>query len=293
MKQVYPKLIVRLVTTAFLLALLGVVINQSTSTAIAADAPQANDPIQVDIVLSEWALTPPDFNFQAGDRVIFNVINEGRFGHAFQVSENGIHQHSSTISGGETTTLETTFEFGGTYRILCPIPGHEQLGMVGEITVSGGEAAPSSDEYLGIPLLRVTPRSGTEVEGTSQEVGVIFHDFTLAPDDIGNSQNTPGQGHWDLFLDDELADSIGTTSFTLENLTPGEHTVRAALRNNDGTALKPAIEATSTIQVAAPATPSVGDTAIPRLAQSSLIAALVLITSGSLILFLRRRSRTA
>ncbi|MCH8062882.1 MAG: hypothetical protein IH861_10300 [Chloroflexi bacterium] len=54
----------------------------------------------------------------------------------------------------------------------------------------------------------------------------------------------------------------------------------------DGQAVMPAAV------VVAPRSPSVGDTAIPRLAQGSLVAALVLIASGSLIFFMRRR-RTA
>ena len=59
-----------------------------------------------------------------------------------------------------------------------------------------------------------------------------------------------GEGYWDLFLDDTLVDSVGDTTYMLDNLTPGPHIITAALRNNDGTPLDPPLEISSAIQVA-------------------------------------------
>jgi plastocyanin len=99
---------------------------------------------QVDIALKEWELIPPQLSINAGDSVTFNISNTGRFGHALEVSGNGIHENSAIIGGGATTTLSFSFEFSGTYRILCPVAGHEGLGMFGEITVEGSNPAPAS-----------------------------------------------------------------------------------------------------------------------------------------------------
>jgi uncharacterized cupredoxin-like copper-binding protein len=249
---------------------------------------------QVDIALNEWSLAPPDWNFQAGDLVTFNITNAGQFSHALEVSNPAIHLHSDTIAAAETTALTVNLENGGEYTILCPIPGHAELGMVGTLTVDGGEPAPEGD-FIGIPLMRLNPRSGTEVEGTSQEVQVVLHDFTLDADAIGDSENVGGVGHWALFLDDELVDSIGEPVFMLENLTPGEHTIRAELRNNDGTPVEPAVSASSTITVPgeeeAPVAPSVGDSLVPTAANFALGAGAVLLTLGVVTLIMRRRRR--
>jgi plastocyanin len=206
-------------------------------------------PQQVDVSLEEWAVTPGPLSINAGDTVTFNISNVGRFGHALEVSGNGIHGHSDTIGGSSTTTMSVSFEFSGTYTILCPIPGHEQRGMVGEITVGGANPAPASDAYMGIPLMRLSPRSGTVVPGASQDVSLTLHDFTLNAGAVGGA-NVAGEGNWDLSLDGQSVASVGTESFTLEGLTAGSHTITAALRNNDGTPLDPAVEASATITVA-------------------------------------------
>ena len=246
---------------------------------------------QVDIALQEWELILDELSINAGDTVTFNISNTGRFGHAFEVSGNGTHVHSDTIGGGSTTTLSVNFEFSGTYRILCPIPGHEGLGMVGEITVGGANPAPASDEYLGTPLMRLSPRSGSELEGGTQEVSVRLHDFTLNADAIGGD-NVAGEGHWELSLDGAVVDSVGTSSFTLEGLAEGEHTISATLKTNDGTSLDPPVEASATFTVVPVVveTPSVGDSTVPSgvLAGLSVVAVLLLGSGGML---LRRRSK--
>ena len=256
-------------------------------------APDRQAALAVDVDLSEWDLVSSQFDFQQGDTVIFNIINTGRFPHNLEVSNTAQHLVSPTIGAGEVTTLEVTFDNSGTYAIICSVPGHAGLGMNGELTVSGGNPAPSEGEYLGVPAMRLSPRSGTEVEGTSQEVRVILHDFTLDADSIGGD-NVAGEGHWALYLDDELVASLGEPSFLLEDLASGDRTIRVELRNNDGTPVEPALEASATVQVVAAqpvaiaATPSVGGTA-PGILVLASTATLGLVLLGSGVMVLSRR----
>jgi uncharacterized cupredoxin-like copper-binding protein len=274
-----------------LLVLLSVFSIQSAPIVAASSTAQAAR--QVDVTLTEWDIVPENVQFQAGETVIFNIINEGDFPHSLEVSNSAIHLHSDTIDSGETTSMEVTFEYGGAYGWLCPIPGHADLGMTGSLDVQGGTPAPDTGEYLGTPLMRVNPRSDTEVEGDSQEISVILHDFTLAPEDIGGA-NTPGEGHWALFLDGQLVASVGEPTYILEDLSPGTHTVRAELRNNDGTPLDPPVEDSTTLQVSQSQStiavpPGVGDIAPGgwMLAGGTAIGTLLLGT-GALVLVRRR-----
>lgn len=257
-------------------------------------APEAQTSLEVDIDLTEWELLPTQFEFQQGDTVTFNITNTGRFSHNLEVSNAVQHQKSSTIGAGETTTLEVTFQNSGAFTIICAVPGHAALGMTGDLAVSGDDPAPSEGDYIGTPAMRISPRSGTEVDGTSQEVRVTLHDFSLSAESIGGD-NVAGEGHWALFLDDELLDSIGEPSYMLEDLTSGDHEIRVELRNNDGTPVEPSLSGSSSITVAdqpvAATTPSVGGIA-PGIITLAGMATLGLLLLGSgAMLIARRRVR--
>jgi len=42
---------------------------------------------------------------------------------------------TETIGPGRRVTVRFTPESAGTFRFLCEVPGHEEAGMTGEITV--------------------------------------------------------------------------------------------------------------------------------------------------------------
>lgn len=288
----------RQIAGAFVLmlcALVGIGGVQPISTAMAGNAAQA--PRQVEIALKEWEITPKTLEFQAGERVVFNIKNDGQFGHALEVSNSAMHLHSATVRGGESTTLEVTFEYGGKYSLLCPIPGHAGQGMIAEANIVGGPPPPATAEFKGIPLMRVTlptgtrGPAGTQIKGSVAEVQVLLHDFTLAPGAIGGA-NKPGEGHWLLYLDDVPLFSVGVERFPLGGLTPGRHTVKAELRNNDRSALATPVSATATFEVVADdvTPPAVGDALTPLVANLALGIAVALIIGGAALLVRRRRS---
>jgi uncharacterized cupredoxin-like copper-binding protein len=63
------------------------------------------------------------------------LVNKGQTSHAIELEGNGLKEaKSSTIGPGETTTLKVSLK-PGKYEFYCPVDGHKQLGMKGELTV--------------------------------------------------------------------------------------------------------------------------------------------------------------
>jgi nitrite reductase (NO-forming) len=170
----------------------------------------------------------PTINANVGDKIVFNVKNAGKGFHAFGVTadEEGF---SGLFSGSEVATPTSPLKAGesgssefvpakeGTYYYICTVPGHRELGMVGEIIVgeSAGPAeaaAPtgvshdftvnfveSEDGFSDLAFNALTGEdghnpdfvvnSGDEVTFTASNAGKGFHAFgiTASPDDFGNS----------------------------------------------------------------------------------------------------------
>lgn len=168
----------------------------------------------------------PTINMSVGDKVVFNVVNDGVSFHAFGVTQDQ-EGFSGVIPGSEIAaptnplkpTESGTSEFiageEGTYYYICTVPGHRAQGMVGEIIVSGSAgpavAAPptgvshelefdfveSADfrtlAFNALPGEEghnpdVAVNSGDEVTITTNNVGMSFHAFGVVsnPDDFNS-----------------------------------------------------------------------------------------------------------
>ena len=170
----------------------------------------------------------PTINAAVGDKIIFNVTNQDGGFHAFGVTadEEGF---SGIIPGSEVATAAAPLKQGetessefipaeeGTYYYICTVPGHRELGMVGEIIVgeSSGPAeaaAPtgvshdftldfveSEDGFSDLAFNALTGEeghnpdivvnSGDEVTITASNAGKGFHSFGIvaSPDDFSNT----------------------------------------------------------------------------------------------------------
>ena len=54
--------------------------------------------------------------------------------HAIAIEGNGVDMDGKTVTSGGTSTVSATLK-PGTYEFYCPVPGHEQAGMKGTLTV--------------------------------------------------------------------------------------------------------------------------------------------------------------
>ncbi|QDI88756.1 hypothetical protein Nisw_04070 [Candidatus Nitrosopumilus sp. SW] len=159
----------------------------------------------------------PTIEMNVGDKVIFNVVNDGKSFHAFGVTKDAegfggiipgseVASASNPLKAGESGTSEFVAGEEGTYYYICTVPGHREQGMVGEIIVgpaqggsSGVAAAPTgvshdftldfveSDDFrtLAFNALpgedgnnpEIRVNSGDEVTITSSNNGKSFHAF--------------------------------------------------------------------------------------------------------------------
>jgi plastocyanin len=66
--------------------------------------------------------------------VMHNVSNSG-MDHGIAISGHGIKKVGPIVAPGHTSTVTVTLR-RGSYTFYCPVPGHEQAGMKGTLTVS-------------------------------------------------------------------------------------------------------------------------------------------------------------
>ncbi len=88
----------------------------------------------------------PSINMQVGDKVVFNVVNDGKSFHSFGVTKDtegfgGIIPGSEVASASNplkpTEGGSSEFIAGeeGIFYYICTVPGHREQGMVGQIIV--------------------------------------------------------------------------------------------------------------------------------------------------------------
>ncbi|MGH1568245.1 MAG: plastocyanin/azurin family copper-binding protein [Nitrosopumilus sp.] len=88
----------------------------------------------------------PTINMEVGDKVVFDVINDGVSFHSFGVTadEEGfggiipgseIATPSNPLKKGESGTSEFIAGEEGIFYYICTVPGHREQGMVGKIIV--------------------------------------------------------------------------------------------------------------------------------------------------------------
>jgi YVTN family beta-propeller protein len=90
----------------------------------------------VNISLTEWTLQPSRTRVPAG-QIRLLAENTGDTQHALRIVGQGIDVSTDDFAPGDSRTLTMVLP-PGEYRLVCPIPGHEQQGMDATLTVVGG-----------------------------------------------------------------------------------------------------------------------------------------------------------
>ncbi len=92
----------------------------------------------------EYGFLPSRIEVAAGQRIRLIVRNAGRVEHDFAVDERGRAlglEHIHLRPGGAATKDWTAPATPTSVRIVCTIPGHEQLGMTATLVVEPGATA--------------------------------------------------------------------------------------------------------------------------------------------------------
>jgi len=84
--------------------------------------------MRVNVSMTEFAFKLDPNTAPAGD-VVFEVKNDGKAVHVFEIEGQGIEEETSRMQPGETATLRINNLKPGTYKVYCPVGNHEDRGM--------------------------------------------------------------------------------------------------------------------------------------------------------------------
>jgi len=101
----------------------------------------------------------PTINMEVGDKVMFNVVNDGRSFHSFGVTSDDegfsgiipgseVASASNPLKAGEGGTSEFIAGEDGVFYYICTVPGHREQGMVGQIIVGDASAQVMEPEVV-------------------------------------------------------------------------------------------------------------------------------------------------
>ena len=92
------------------------------------------------MVATDFTFEPRELSLRAGEPTRLELRNDGAVEHVLIVktlngAADAIHLHAQP---GETDAATVRLDEPGRYVVVCTIPGHEEVGMVGELVVTNG-----------------------------------------------------------------------------------------------------------------------------------------------------------
>jgi uncharacterized cupredoxin-like copper-binding protein len=88
----------------------------------------------ITITETEYHLEPSAVTLNAPGLYMFHVENRGTIVHSFSIRDGVSNTLVNNLNPNDNGDLMVSLQ-AGMYTMFCPIPGHEQLGMVGTIMV--------------------------------------------------------------------------------------------------------------------------------------------------------------
>jgi uncharacterized cupredoxin-like copper-binding protein len=117
----------------------------TTGTGTQEAAPEPTGPAVATVKLteSEFKIEPASLQVTKSGVIQFDVKNTGKVTHALEVEGGDVEEETDEIPAGGSASLEVNLE-PGSYELYCPIDGHKDKGMEGDLNV--GLPAGSSEE---------------------------------------------------------------------------------------------------------------------------------------------------
>ena len=137
-----------LARSALLLGALAIAILTGAAVASAA---ASSGPVTVEIHIRYSHFEPSAVTVPVGRPVTFILINDDPIDHEWIVGDAALHQRHRTgtearhdarptevtIDANSTRRTTVTFDAAASLQYICHLPGHEQYGMVGTLTIRG------------------------------------------------------------------------------------------------------------------------------------------------------------
>ncbi len=125
-------------------ALITAVSVSTQSPAATPSAPAAPDaPTDVDVELSEFAISPANIEIAAGGTL--HVRNAGAIDHDLAIA--GTNLATPMLSSGGEAELSLEGLAPGTYDVYCTVAGHDSSGMVATLTIVGDGQTPAATDH--------------------------------------------------------------------------------------------------------------------------------------------------
>jgi uncharacterized cupredoxin-like copper-binding protein len=100
----------------------------------ASSTPANAQVVEIDVASSGFAFTTSTATANAGP-VELRSKNPQSISHDISLKGNGVDVHGKMVSSGGVSTVTVSDLKPGTYEFYCSVPGHEQAGMKGTLTV--------------------------------------------------------------------------------------------------------------------------------------------------------------
>jgi plastocyanin len=91
--------------------------------------------VEIDVAASGLAFVTTSATASAGP-VVIRSMNPQSTGHDIALKGNGVDETGDIVSDGGVSTITIADLQPGSYTFYCSVPGHEQAGMKGTLTVS-------------------------------------------------------------------------------------------------------------------------------------------------------------
>ena len=104
---------------------------------------------EISVSATEFSFDPGTIEIDQPGTYTFTLTNDGSVDHALEIEGQGVEEETETISSGSSGQVTVTFSKTGTYEFYCPVDGHRDQGMEGDLTVgaaSGGTGTADDDE---------------------------------------------------------------------------------------------------------------------------------------------------
>jgi uncharacterized cupredoxin-like copper-binding protein len=93
---------------------------------------------------TEFKLSPSTFTVDKAGTYTFHAVNNGQVVHSLEIEGNGVEKEiEGNLQQGDSGDLTVALE-KGTYELYCPVDGHKDQGMEGEVKVAGGGSSEST-----------------------------------------------------------------------------------------------------------------------------------------------------
>jgi len=112
---------------------------------------------EIELTMAEWGYSDLNIEVKSGERIRFNVKNEGQIPHEFMfmtmpammavnyratradwslLEHEALYEKSLVLPGG-TFSFVVTVEKSGAWMFMCMLPYHMQMGMMGQVATPG------------------------------------------------------------------------------------------------------------------------------------------------------------